>query len=123
MKILIRPKSSEPIYVQIYDAIVASIASGELSPGDVLPSSRVLAKDLHVNYLTVNKSYALLVSEGFVKSENKRVEVLNPTESSRKDFIKRWRNTEQLMIREAMAKKITRKEMADLLKEILNSLQ
>lgn len=123
MKIMLNAKSSEPIYIQIYDAIVASIASGELSPGDILPSTRKLAKDLRINYITVNKSYALLVSEGFARVNNKRVEVLSPSDTSRKEFIQRWKNTESLMIKEAKAKRVPRSEMIRMLNEFIESLE
>lgn len=123
MKILINRKLPEPIYVQIYDSIVEAIATGELIPGDTLPSSRKLAKDLQINYITVNKSYSLLVSEGFLATENKKVKVMKPTESSRNDFLERWKSTEKLMLREAKAKRIDQKKIVDLLKELMDSLQ
>lgn len=53
-----------PIYRQLRDQIVAGIASGELSPGDQLPSVRALGTDLGINLHTVNKAYALLRDEG-----------------------------------------------------------
>lgn len=122
MKIMVSPASRDPLYIQIYDAIVKSIASGELSPGDILPSTRKLAADLHINHITVNKAYALLESEGFAYSNNKRIEVLNPSDTARKEFIQRWKNTENLMITEAKAKKIPESEMRKMFKDIMESL-
>lgn len=122
MRITIEPKSSEPIYIQIYDSIVALIASGELIPGDALPSSRSLAKDLRINYITVNKAYGLLESEGFIKTEKKKVEVILPSEDSKREFVKRWRNTESMMMREAKAKRLTEGEIKDMFSEFINSL-
>ena len=58
--------SQEPIFKQIRTQIVGAIATGELSPGDALPSVRSLAGDLGVNMHTVNKAYAVLRDEGYV---------------------------------------------------------
>ena len=58
--------SQEPIFKQIRSQIVSAIATGELSPGDPLPSVRTLAGDLGVNMHTVNKAYAVLRDEGYV---------------------------------------------------------
>ena len=58
--------SSEPVYLQIRDQIVAAIARGELLPADRLPSVRALAGDLGINLHTVNKAYALLRDEGYL---------------------------------------------------------
>ena len=59
--------SDEPIYRQIRTQIVHAVATGELSPGDALPSVRSLASDLGVNMHTVNKAYAVLRDEGYVR--------------------------------------------------------
>lgn len=58
--------SDEPIYRQIRTEIVHAVATGELVPGDALPSVRTLASDLGVNMHTVNKAYAVLRDEGYV---------------------------------------------------------
>lgn len=123
MRITIEPKSTEPIYIQIYDSIVALIASGELAPGDVMPSTRSLAKDLRINYITVNKAYNLLESEGFIRTEKRRTEVILPSEDSKKEFVKRWRNTETMMMREAKAKRLTEGEIREMFGEFINSLE
>ena len=55
-----------PIYQQVRDQVVASIAAGELVEGDALPSVRALAVDLGINLHTVNKAYALLRDDGYL---------------------------------------------------------
>ena len=57
----------EPLYLQIRNQIVAGIATGELEPGQALPSVRSLASDLGINLHTVNKAYAVLRDEGYVR--------------------------------------------------------
>ncbi|MCI8341278.1 MAG: GntR family transcriptional regulator [Eggerthellaceae bacterium] len=66
MLIRIDARAPEPLYQQVRDQIVAGIATGELEPGQALPSVRALASDLGINLHTVNKAYALLRDEGYV---------------------------------------------------------
>ncbi|MEQ3361607.1 GntR family transcriptional regulator [Raoultibacter massiliensis] len=66
MIVRIDQKSNEPLYLQLRSQIIASIALGDLEPGDALPSVRSLASDLGINLHTVNKAYAVLRDEGYV---------------------------------------------------------
>ncbi|MCY3624197.1 MAG: GntR family transcriptional regulator [Gammaproteobacteria bacterium] len=58
--------SGTPIYRQIVDQTCQLIASGQLLPGELLPSVRVLAGDIGVNPMTVSKAYSLLERDGIV---------------------------------------------------------
>lgn len=66
MVITVDKLSDAPLYLQLRDAVITGIASGELRPGDALPSVRSLAEDLGINLHTVNKAYATLRDEGYV---------------------------------------------------------
>lgn len=66
MVITIDQTSKDPIYLQLRAQIIEAIATGELSPGDGLPSVRRLASDLGINLHTVNKAYAVLRDEGYL---------------------------------------------------------
>lgn len=78
--------SSEPLYKQIHDQIVAGIATGELEPGMSLPSVRSLASDLGINLHTVNKAYAVLRDEGYVQMRGRAGAVISePSDASRAD--------------------------------------
>ena len=57
-----------PIGKQIVDAVRMKIATGDLEPGDQLPSVRGLAQQLTVNPNTVAKAYAELTAEGWLES-------------------------------------------------------
>ena len=65
MKLIINASSMVPIYEQIMDAIKNKIVSGELRPGDSLPSVRQLSSELKISALTVKKAYDRLEEEGF----------------------------------------------------------
>ncbi|MCL2254460.1 MAG: GntR family transcriptional regulator [Lachnospiraceae bacterium] len=58
--------AEKPIYEQLYDGIIIGIASGQLKAGESLPSARNLAADLGISFHTVNKSYDILRSRGYI---------------------------------------------------------
>ena len=64
--------SKEPIYMQIYDYICAEIRSGNLRPGDRLPSTRQLSVHLQVSRNTVDMAYGQLNAEGYIESRPKQ---------------------------------------------------
>ena len=55
-----------PIYQQIRDQIVVAVASGQLAPGDKLPTIRTLAEEAGINMMTASKAYQLLKAEGYI---------------------------------------------------------
>ena len=65
MEILINNSSMIPIYEQIVEQIKKAILNGSLQTNDMLPSVRVLSKNLKISALTVKKAYDLLEKEGF----------------------------------------------------------
>lgn len=60
-----------PIYQQIRDQVVVAIASGQLAPGDKLPTIRALAEETGINMMTVSKAYQLLKSEGYITTSRR----------------------------------------------------
>ncbi len=68
MRILINNTGDTPIYEQIVSQIKAAILSGELLPGDALPSMRLLAKELRISVITTKRAYEELEREGFIVS-------------------------------------------------------
>ncbi|MDB5438259.1 MAG: GntR family transcriptional regulator [Caulobacteraceae bacterium] len=57
-----------PLYEQLVAAVKREVAAGRLSPGDSLPSLRVLAGDLLVSLITVKRAYEELEREGVIYS-------------------------------------------------------
>lgn len=66
MDLIISNASGKPIYEQIYVQIKNAILSGALSPGEALPSIRVLAKDLRISVITTTRAYDELEKDGFI---------------------------------------------------------
>ena len=68
MHIQISNASDKPIYEQITAQIKSSILTGELRPGDALPSLRLLAKELRISVISTKRAYEELEREGFIES-------------------------------------------------------
>jgi len=60
-----------PIYQQIRNQVVLGIASGELLPGQQLPTIRSIAEECGVNMMTVSKAYTLLKQEGYIQTDRR----------------------------------------------------
>ena len=60
-----------PLYEALYRCIRADILSGNLKPGEKLPSKRALAQNLEVSKITVETAYNQLLSEGYIRAAEK----------------------------------------------------
>lgn len=61
--------ASTPLYQQIYESFRSRILRSELRPGELVPSSRSLARELRISRLPVLNAYAQLLAEGFFESK------------------------------------------------------
>ena len=68
MKIIISNNRTIPIYEQIYDQIKTMIVTGKIKPGSKITSMRMLAKQLKVSIITVQRAYDELQSEGSIET-------------------------------------------------------
>lgn len=66
MNILISNSSDKPIYEQITSQMKLMIINGELQAGDLLPSMRMLAKELRISVITTKRAYEDLERDGFI---------------------------------------------------------
>jgi GntR family transcriptional regulator len=65
-------RSGTPIYTQIVEQVQQQVLSGELKPGDQLPTVRALALELRVNFNTVARAYRLLDEAGIISTQQGR---------------------------------------------------
>jgi GntR family transcriptional regulator len=65
-------RSGTPIYTQIVEQVKQRVLSGELKPGDQLPTVRALALELRVNFNTVARAYRLLDEAGIISTQQGR---------------------------------------------------
>ena len=61
--------ADRPIYVQLVEALRRAIISGEVSPGQRLPSVRELALQAQVNPNTMQRALTQLEEEGLIYTE------------------------------------------------------
>lgn len=66
LKLQVDFTSDTPLYQQIVDQIRRRVASGQLAPGDPLPTVRGLAEELECNPSTVSRAYTELAREGVI---------------------------------------------------------
>ena len=72
MLISIDHHSGVPVFRQIMDQIKFHVGSGLIGPGETLPSTRSLSRQLGLNPMTVSKAFSLLEAEGIVERQRGR---------------------------------------------------
>lgn len=124
MQIRVVPGSSTAIYRQIADQVRRSVAVGELSVGDPLPSVRQLAKELVVNPNTVAKAYAELVRDGALETQAGRGVFVAKRRSvfSKAERIRRLDQALDTAISEAITLDFTSDEVLDRMRLKLEKL-
>ncbi|MBU2704980.1 PLP-dependent aminotransferase family protein [Zooshikella marina] len=65
-------------YKDIYDRVINSIHSGDLKPGERVPSIRNLAQELGVAKKTAESAYDILIGEGYLVSCGPKGTIVNP---------------------------------------------
>src|SRR5260370_35699849 len=59
---------SSPMYRRLYDWFRSAILTGELRPGQKIPSTRYLASELKVSRITILGAFQQLSAEGYIES-------------------------------------------------------
>ena len=67
MRLWFSPASEVPIYRQLVTQVVLAILSGDLRPGDRLPSTRELARRFSIHPNTISAGYRQLEREGWTE--------------------------------------------------------
>ena len=67
MRFWFSPASEVPIYRQLVTQVALAVLSGDLKPGDRLPSTRELARRFSIHPNTVSAGYRQLAREGWVE--------------------------------------------------------
>ena len=118
MDIIISNSSNDPIYLQIVNQIKAMIMSGELSPGEALPSMRNLAMQMRVSLITTKRAYEELERDGFIETYTGKgsfVKTQNE-ELLREENLRQTEEFLQKAVQKAKMSGITFKELSDILK-------
>ncbi len=78
MEIIIDIDADVPQFAQLIEQIKKAVLSGNLGPGDALPSIRQLANDLGLNNKTVAKAYQLLERDEVIQTKGYRGTFIHP---------------------------------------------
>ncbi len=106
--------SDVPIYTQIQEQIIKSIASGDLKVNESLPSVRNMAEEIGVNLHTVNKSYNLLKDEGYINIDRRKGAIVNILPLAKNDVNSdKIKSTLDLLVAESYLLGMTREEFLD----------
>ena len=104
--------SGTPIYRQIVDQTCQFVASGELRPGEHLPSIRAMAADLGINSMTVSKAYLLLERDGIVARRSGLGMVVEETKIAAAETI---RPQALALVEAARRLRLTRKDIGNVI--------
>lgn len=107
--------SDKPIYIQIREEVIKSIANRELEIYESLPSVRSLADEIGINLHTVSKAYNLLKDEGYISIDRRKGAVINnlPIDKDINNF-NQIKDQIELLVAESYLKGIDKSEFIDL---------
>ena len=109
--------SSEALYLQLCNQIILGIATSKIREGDLLPSVRQMADHIGINMHTVNKAYAILKQEGYVRVDQRRGTVVAVDIDKLKALAELKREL-RVTLAKGSCKNITKEEIHQLIEEI-----
>ena len=111
--------SDEAIYMQLRNQIIYGIAADEIKEGDSLPSVRQMAEDVGINMHTVNKAYAVLKDEGFLKLD-RRYGAIIAFSVDKMRAVQDLKDEMKVILAKAICKNITEDEALEIVHQIYN---
>lgn len=113
MLIRLDPRSDQPIYRQIANAVATSIQDGTVRPGERLPSARSLGDALDINMHTVLRAYSQLEEWGLAEMRRGRGGVVVSDAANLKGMAKR-------LVGQARRQRMKMSELTRLVEEAWN---
>lgn len=117
MYISIDFNSNEALYLQLRNQIILAIVRSELQEGENLPSVRELADTIGINMHTVNKAYAVLRQEGYLRLDRRKGAVV-AVDMDQVKATMQLAETLDLILAQAMCKNVAREDVHALVDEI-----
>lgn len=111
--------SDEALYMQLRNQIIYGIATDSIKEGDALPSVRQLADTIGINMHTVNKAYAVLRQEGFVKLDRRKGAVI-ALDIDKLQAIEDLTAEMNVVLAKAICKNVTREEIHRVVDQVLD---
>lgn len=117
MPIRVDSGSPVPIYEQIADQVVYAVATGDLSPGDEVPSVRQLSVQLTVNPNTVVRAYQQLELLGVLEPVRGQKMVIGEEAAKKCKARRKERLRERVddLVREAVSAGLTAEDLHQLI--------
>ena len=111
--------SDEAYYIQLCNLIILGIATDRIREGEVLPSVRQMADRIGINMHTVNKAYAVLRQEGFVKLDRRRGAIVS-LDVNKIQALEDMRQELGVVLARGVCKNVSRDEVHRLVDEIFD---
>lgn len=111
--------SDEALYMQLRNQIIYGIATDSIKEGDTLPSVRQLADTIGINMHTVNKAYAVLRQEGFVKLDRRKGAVI-ALDIDKLQAMEDLTAEMNVVLAKAICKNVTREEIHRIVDQVLD---
>lgn len=109
--------SDEAFYVQLCNQIIVGIATSRLQEGDSLPSVRQMADQIGINMHTVNKAYAILRQEGYIRLD-RRTGAVVAVDADKCKALADMKKELLITLAKGSCRNITREEVHQLIDEI-----
>lgn len=122
MYISIDFNSDEALYLQLRNQIIMAIVKAELREGENLPSVREMADTVGINMHTVNKAYAVLRQEGYLRLDRRHGAVVAVDVDQMKATME-LAQTLDLVLAQAICKHVSRADVHDLVDQIYNQYE
>lgn len=119
MYISIDFNSDEALYLQLRNQIILAIVKAELQEGENLPSVREMAETVGINMHTVNKAYAILRQEGYLRLDRRHGAVVAVDMDQVKATME-LAETLDLILAQAICKNVSRTDVHELVDQIYN---
>ena len=113
---ILNPHSGIPIYRQVLEQVRRQVASGQLKPGDELPSVREVATTHAVNPMTISKAYSLLQAEGLLEHNRGRPMTVAAQSRPQSPVSRRVEQIEPLIAQVTLAAKQLQLSQAEVIK-------
>ena len=114
--------SEEAFYMQLYNQIIYGIANAQLLPGDTLPSVRELAETVGINMHTVNKAYAILRQDGYLRLDRRNGAVI-AVNSDKLRAMESLKNEMRISLAKALCRGLSPEEIHDATDEVLREFR
>lgn len=122
MYISIDFNSDEALYLQLRNQIIMAIVKAELQEGENLPSVREMADTVGINMHTVNKAYAVLRQEGYLRLDRRHGAVVAVDMDQVKATME-LAETLDLVLAQAICKHVSREDVHGLVDQIYNQYE